>query len=339
MTITAKRKILSIPAAHPYPAQVWDSGVTLQPDRTDPWWLDDPLDLERVSAIAAQIDLIHLHFGYEHKTVAEIDAWCRQLRRHRLPLVLTIHDLDHPHLSDSSTHRAQLERLVPEAAALTTLTNGAAATIERCLGRRPIVVEHPPIVLEPPNVPRRPRTIGVDLRAPRPGHLPSEPVVVALGLAATALGATVEVSVSPNAERQLARAVAAAGASPAVALRVDRSRLDDEAFARLQASYEVVVLPYRHATHSGRVEVCRDVGTKVLATDCGYLAEQWPLVTTVQQDDLALPGRASLIERLGELFDKPQPLPMAPRAQRARLRHIQAAHRQLFSSVTVAGVA
>ena len=39
------------------------------------------------------------------------------------------------------------------------------------------------------------------------------------------------------------------------------------------------VLPYRFGTHSGWLEACRDLGTTVVAPDCGYYADQGPVLT------------------------------------------------------------
>ena len=53
---------------------------------------------------------------------------------------------------------------------------------------------------------------------------------------------------------------------------------DDELWDYL-SSLDVSVLPYRFGTHSGWLEACFDLGTIVLAPDCGYYAEQRPCVT------------------------------------------------------------
>lgn len=51
------------------------------------------------------------------------------------PLVLTVHDLRNPHHRDVALHDAQLGVLVEAAAAIVTLTPGAAETIRRRWGR------------------------------------------------------------------------------------------------------------------------------------------------------------------------------------------------------------
>ena len=45
------------------------------------------------------------------------------------------------------------------------------------------------------------------------------------------------------------------------------------------------VLPYRFGTHSGWLEACRDLGTTVVAPDCGYFADQGPILTYAMGED------------------------------------------------------
>jgi hypothetical protein len=45
------------------------------------------------------------------------------------------------------------------------------------------------------------------------------------------------------------------------------------------------VLPYRFGTHSGWLELCRDLGTTVVAPTTGHLAEQGPVLTYVHDED------------------------------------------------------
>ena len=45
------------------------------------------------------------------------------------------------------------------------------------------------------------------------------------------------------------------------------------------------VLPYRFGTHSGWLEACRDLGTTVVAPDCGYFADQGPVLTYAMGED------------------------------------------------------
>ena len=48
----------------------------------------------------------------------------------------------------------------------------------------------------------------------------------------------------------------------------------------------VAVLPERCGTHSRDLEVCRDVGTRVVAPGCGFFADQWSEVVTYGNDEV-----------------------------------------------------
>jgi hypothetical protein len=52
---------------------------------------------------------------------------------------------------------------------------------------------------------------------------------------------------------------------------------DDELWHYFQG-LDLSVLPYRFGTHSGWLEACYDLGTTVVAPDCGYYAEQRPCI-------------------------------------------------------------
>ncbi|TFI28833.1 glycosyl transferase, partial [Micrococcus endophyticus] len=51
-------------------------------------------------------------------------------------------------------------------------------------------------------------------------------------------------------------------------------RLDDPALHALLRDVDVSVLPYRIGTHSGWVEMCRDLGVPVAVADIGHIADQ-----------------------------------------------------------------
>ena len=142
------------PPGHPYVRHVAPAG----PGEASSVW-----DLDEVAASGAAV--VHLHFGFEHLTVEALGDWVRQLRRHRLALVLTVHDLQNPHLADQSRYQQLLRLLVAEADAVITLTAWAAAVIERVHGRAAHVIPHPHVVplarvaapVAPPSAPRRVR--------------------------------------------------------------------------------------------------------------------------------------------------------------------------------------
>ncbi len=327
--------VLSIPGGHPYVRAVVPDSVRVLPDPTDPWWPHPALDPGHLRRLDGAVDLVHLHFGFEHRSVAEIEAWRDTLAERRLPLVLTVHDLENPNLHDGRHHLAQLDVLVPAAAALVTLTGCAASAIGRRWGRRPVVVPHPPLLAPATGLPpTEAGLVGVHLKRLRPNVTPVDVLVPALGEAVAAHGARLEVRIDPIAG---AGAVARVRelAAPSMARVVVAGRLDERDFAAELARLEVAVLPYRFGTHSGWLEACRDVGTRVVAPHCGCFTDQWSEVVPYAGDRHGL-DRASLAEAVGRALALGSPPPPDPVGSDRRRREAAAAHARIYADVLAA---
>lgn len=111
-------KVLSIPADHPYPRALkpptgWPD-VTVLPDpvihedNPKQWWPHPAFEPTWWQQQTEHIDLVHVHFGFEHLTIAQTRHFTQLLQENNIPLVLTVHDLDNPHLEDQSTYHQQL---------------------------------------------------------------------------------------------------------------------------------------------------------------------------------------------------------------------------------------
>lgn len=266
MTIT----VVSIPAAHPYPQAIHtglrDTRVLEDPvvDPADParWWPHRALDPDFWdTAPARDVDLVHLHFGFEHLSPARTRDFVDLLAARDVPLVVTAHDLDNPHLADQSDYHAQLAILLPAARHVFTLSQAAADRIARDYGVTAEVTHHPPIVTDPGAVTpaRRAGSAGVFLKSLR-GNVVSDPrfyrdlaagapaeVYAHTDVRATALGAAVDHWHEP---------------------------MDDQELHETIAAHPVVVLPYTRGTHSGWMRMCRDLSVRVAVPDCGCYASQ-----------------------------------------------------------------
>ena len=126
------------PASHPYIAhiQLIPSGWQCHPEGTG---LPDP------DALCTG-DVVHLHFGFEHIDAHTLATWVGRLRRRRVALVYTAHDLDNPHLEDQSAHHAALDVVAGAASAIVALTPWAAAELQRRTGAAAVVIPHPHVV-------------------------------------------------------------------------------------------------------------------------------------------------------------------------------------------------
>ncbi|MEO6998196.1 MAG: hypothetical protein ABI112_08940, partial [Terracoccus sp.] len=157
---TRPARVLSVPSGHSYPLRLRTvpaggrAAVTHLPDPLvpgadhDQWWPPPALKTEWLREHEGTVDVVHLHFGFDHLTPADLEAWTVELRRQHLPLVFTLHDLVNPHFVDQHEHLARLDVLVPAASSVLTLTSGAAREIT-ARWRRPVTVTpHPHVAPE-----------------------------------------------------------------------------------------------------------------------------------------------------------------------------------------------
>lgn len=288
-----------IPASHPYTVRIGAS----RPDPPVPgappgqWWPHPALTPEWVEdpGGGSGVQVVHVHFGFEHRTPTQLRAWVNALDRAGKPLVVTVHDLENPHLAvpsdpvERSAYDELLDVLVPAAAALTTLTDGAARVIERRWGRAALVHPHPHLVDEDWLDRARPEHEGWIVTV----HLKSLRANVDLDVVSAVLrevgripGARLRLHVHadvlepdhPRHDPRLLELVSHTPAAPALDLRVHGPLGDAELWADLLDS-DLAVLPYRAGTHSGWLEMCHDLGTPVLAPDVGHFADQRPIRT------------------------------------------------------------
>ncbi len=284
-------RAVSVPAGHPYVARVTaDRGVTVladpTPDGAAPgqWWPPVVLDPEWITAHAGDADLLHLHFGTESFTPGHLAACVDAAHAVGWPVVLTVHDLDHPQLTDQSRYLAQLDVLIPRVDALITLTPGAAAEIAARWGRRALVMPHPRLLSGvPPRVPPTGgcRVIGLHLKDLRPNVDPIGATRALLSALADpaldGLGTRAEIRMHRRVRDPRARdAVRALCASSPLVTLIEHDRLDDAELERSLAGLDACVLPYAHGTHSGWLELCWDLGVPVAAPAVGHYGDQHP---------------------------------------------------------------
>jgi hypothetical protein len=122
-------------------------------------------------------------------------------------------------------------------------------------------------------------------------------------------------------------------------LRVHDFFTDPELWDYL-GSLDVSVLPYRFGTHSGWLEACFDLGTTVLAPDCGYYAEQRPCVTyAVPGATGANPAVPTLREALERVHRERPQWRADPEVRRAERRRLARAHEAIYDAVLARSVA
>jgi hypothetical protein len=342
-------RVASIPSAHPYVRHLSDpddNEVVRLPDPRplvlgagpEQWWPPRMLDLEWVERHRGEFDLVHVHFGFDDATVEDLRAWVGLLDTHRVPLVMTVHDLVNPHFSDPAAHQAQLGVLLPAAAELITLTNRAAAIIDRRWGRTPTVIPHPHIVpldrIARPVVAHQNFVIGVHAKSLRANIDPLPVLQEIMSALGEMPGVVLRVDAHPEvfdpanpdpraiALRKWAESV---GGHPQVQVQVHR-RLDDAQLWDYLQSIDLCILPYRFGTHSGWLEACVDLGTTVLVPEFGCYQDQ-------HGHPGYGPGTAGLLDRVRAVVTDPDAYRSARPDRLLQRRAIARAHEHVYRRV------
>lgn len=354
---TARTRVVSIPAGHPYIRSVTaDPRVAVLDDPPVPgaadgvWWPPQALDPDWIRAHADSADLLHVHFGTESFPPGHLTDCVDAAHAAGWPVVFTVHDLTHPQLSDQGAYRDQLDELVPKADALVTLTDSAAAEIRERWGRDAVVLPHPSIVgdisVSGIGALGEELRIGVHLKDLRAGT--DGPGTVRTLLEAVTL--LRERGTAAVAEIRMHRTVRDTDARQAVrhalgdhphALLIEQERLPDDVLFAALSGLDACVLPYRAGSHSGWLELCWDLGVPVIAPAIGHFGDQHPRDGVAEYP----PGDASalaaaLAELLASQFAaRPGSLARAQLvdSRRARRRETDAAtaaaHAELYSSL------
>ncbi|MGY1917001.1 hypothetical protein [Blastococcus sp. SYSU DS0973] len=319
-------RVATIPHSNPYVDAVVPPGVSRIGDATEPspW-----LDLAHLTAHADEVHVVHLHAGYGHVDTAELVRWTEELQRLGVPLVVTVHQLRDADEVSPGRHDAHLAAVLGTAEVVLTLTPGAADEILDRYGRTPIVVAHPSIAAADPELGAERGLVGVCM-GPASSAVPDPVALVRAALSgAVSGGGRLRVLVDEVGVPALDPAIVALAVDGQVELVPYR---EDERAAALQQLH-VAVLPERCGTHSRDVEICRDVGTRVVAPSCGWFVDQWSEVVPYAHDEQGGPDPVSLAAAIGAALTRPMPRP-ADRTWREQQRAaVQEVHAEVYARV------
>lgn len=320
-------QVLSIPAGHVYTAAVRPDDVAYlpDPDVDGHWWPHPALEAEWWEQLPEDElpDLVHLHFGFDHLSPEQTVAFTQALRRRGVPLVVTVHDLDNPHLVDQEAHHEKIRLLVDAAAAHLTLTGQAA----RHLPAGTQVIPHPRVVTGPPPGTGHGEAVGVFLKSLR-SNVVADPVFYRI-LSHTvhrALGRPLRIHLHENsAAADLLPSLGEEQAAGHLELRIHPPMPDATLHAAV-AECRTVLLPYQRGSHSGWLEMCRDLGVTVAVPDCGMYEGQADDPRGVEKYHSGDPLDAA--RALITLYRR-GPVPYnGDRVE--QLRQIRAAHREVY---------
>lgn len=304
----------------------------------DPAWID---------AYADEFDIFHVHFGFDAVSPDDLRGIVQTLRHHGKPLVYTAHDLRNPHHPDRRAHDAALDVLMPAADAILTLTRGAAQEIDERWGRTARVVPHPHVVaLDRIDASRTRRArrrmqrpvVGVHLKSLR-ANMNALPMLKALLSEVPEHDAVLRIDVhndvvTPDSsayDAQVTDVLDDAAARRRVSVHRHDFFTDDELWSYIEG-LDLSVLPYRFGTHSGWLEACYDLGTRVLAPRIGYYSDQHEGIHSYGLDGDGRPDLADLRAALRTLEDGAEPWQAESNARLRQRRGIALAHRDCYES-------
>ena len=322
-------RVAAVPHADAYVQAVRPAGVVAVGPHAEPSpWLDPSY----LTASHAQIDVLHVHGGYGHLPVAALECWTETVRRLGIPLVLTVHQLREPAQRTRTRHDAHLAALAATAEVVLTLTPGAADEIAERYGRTAIVVAHPSVTVPVPDVGSERGLVGLVLRCPSPA-VPDPAALVRAALSgAVDGGGRLRVLLGvPGDPDDTVPGLTALARTGALELVVPGA--GDAAWAAELQQLHVAVLAERCGTHSRDLEVCRDVGTRVVAPSCGWFFDQWSDVVPYLNDEKHGFDAVSLTGAVSAALARPMPRP-ADRGWRDDQRAaVQSVHAQVYASV------
>jgi hypothetical protein len=226
-------------------------------------------------------------------------------------------------------HDAHLEAVCATAEVVLTLTPAAADEIAERFGRTAIVVAHPSLAAPEPDLGAERGLVGLRLGAPSDTVPDPDALVRAALSGAVSGGGRLRVLVDAADEEHVGSAVRDLHAAGELELVVHGR---EQWSAQLQQLH-VAVLPEPCGTHSRDLEICRDVGTRVVAPNCGWFAGQWSEVVSYATDGPGHLEPVTLTGAVAAAITRPMLRP-ADRAWRAEQRvAVQQVHADVYAQV------
>jgi hypothetical protein len=321
-------RLATVPPSGPYvdavlPRDVVRVGHLGEPS---PW-----LDAAHLAEFASELDVLHLHTGSAPVTDAAVECWSETVRRCGIPLVVTVHAVRRPGAHGSvHTHAAEdahLEAVLTTAEVVLTLTDGAADAIAERFGRTAIVVAHPSVVRPDPELGAERGLVGLRLRAG--DHEVCDQVTLVRAALSGAVSGGGRLRVLASTQADVAPAVRELARQQELELVLH----DEAGWAAQLQQLHVAVLPEPCGTHSRDLEICRDVGTRVVAPSCGWAAGQWSEVVSYGEDDRGELDSVSLNAAVAAALTRAMPRPADRDWREEQLAAVRQVHAEVYTQV------
>jgi len=184
-----------------------------------------------------------------------------------------------------------------------------------------------------PDAATEPGSVVLHLKSLRRNLQDPERVVRAAAAGARDAGGRLRVDLHPEVAED-PRLASLLGAPPDGVEFHEHPRFDDNELERYLRRAQVTVLPHRWGTHSGWLELARDLGTRVVAPDCGFYAEQWSEVVSYVNNEAQGLDDTSLAAAVARAVELPILEPANPSDRGAERARVQRAHGRIYARVT-----
>lgn len=223
-------------------------------------------------------DVLHLH-TVELATQSSLASLLARVRREGKGLVFTVHDLCPNIEPDLTTFEEKTALLVRDAPRLVSLTGAAADVVAARYGHRPVIIPHG-YAMAPVSIRRSTGSGGLlAFGALRPNRRVTALVRAWHQLPAARPPLRVVLRSVGTADRHryaadLAQLAEVSAAEPLLSVETLDRIMSTRELSQLCQVADALVLPYRSITHSGQLELARDVGIRAVAPEVATVRAQ-----------------------------------------------------------------
>jgi hypothetical protein len=178
-----------------------------------------------------------------------------------------------------------------------------------------------------------PGLVLLHLKSLRRNLAEPERIVRAAAAGARRAGGRLRVDLHPQAAEDHRLAALLGPQGPAGVEFAIHPRFSDAGLERYLRKGQVTVLPHRWGSHSGWLELARDLGTRVVAPDCGYYRDQWAEVVGYHNNERSGLDELSLSRAVEEAVRQPRPAAADRSARLAERAAVRRAHGEIYRRV------
>ena len=172
--------------------------------------------------------------------------------------------------------------------------------------------------------------IGIHLKSLRTNVVEPLPLVRAAAAGARDADAVLRVDVHAGADPTVVGELTRYADRGLIGLR-RHERFSDNELLEYLGELGVSVLPYQFGSHSGWLELCRDLGVRVVAPDCGFYADQWASVVAYSNNERSGLDPVSLRRAVRGAALAGPPAPADRTDRLAQLRAVRSVHATVYA--------